>query len=163
MEVVELNVGGTLFTTSRATLTSRSNSMLARMFEGELSPAQRDTSSRYRVSSLELSAQCHSSMKNGIVKEREDLKRELEMVTGKLDDSLEATERTFNFCHFALKHFNTGTLQTKREIFTTIGSNMVLKDKKLIVGKFSPYMIIENGILEQKKLKDTLVPKNHQV
>jgi 6-pyruvoyl-tetrahydropterin synthase len=99
-------------------------------------------------------------LKNEIVKERDNLKTELEKVTGKLDVSLEATERTFNFCHFALNHFNTGTIQQKREIFSTIGSNITLKDQKITVTKLAPYLIIENGLLEQQRLRNTLEHKN---
>lgn len=47
MEVLELNVGGSLFTTSRTTLTRDPNSMLARMFEGGLEPATRDGANRW--------------------------------------------------------------------------------------------------------------------
>lgn len=98
-------------------------------------------------------------LKNEIVKERESIKQEMEKVVQNLDSSLEATEKTFNFCHFALHHFNTGTVQKKREIFSTISSNIVLKDKKINISKFSPFLIIENGILEQMSILDPLEPK----
>ena len=40
MTILELNVGGRKFTTTKATLTKERDSMLARMFEGDFSPAQ---------------------------------------------------------------------------------------------------------------------------
>lgn len=46
MEVVELNVGGRLFTTTRSTLCKHSGSMLAAMFSGDMQPAQTDTQGR---------------------------------------------------------------------------------------------------------------------
>lgn len=52
MEVLELNVGGSLFTTSRTTLARDPNSMLARMFEGGLDPAIRDGANRWAVVGL---------------------------------------------------------------------------------------------------------------
>ena len=48
-EVISLNVGGTIFVTSAATLTKDHNSMLARMFGGskELAPARTDGDGNY--------------------------------------------------------------------------------------------------------------------
>jgi site-specific DNA recombinase len=102
-----------------------------------------------------------SELKSEIVKERDTLKQELEKVTVKLDRSLEATEKTFNFCAFALNHFNTGDLQKKRDIFSTIGSNLILKDKKLIIDKVHPYLLIENELRTQKEHIDMLEPNKN--
>ena len=46
-EIIELNVGGRKFTTTRATLCSDGDSMLAAMFSGDLEPAQLDRKGRY--------------------------------------------------------------------------------------------------------------------
>ncbi len=49
MEVVELNVGGRIFVTTRSTLCKHSNSMLAAMFSGDLQPAQQDKQGRFFI------------------------------------------------------------------------------------------------------------------
>ena len=51
LQVLELNVGGRLFVTTRATLCRDSNSMLAKMFseESELPPAYRDSQGRFFI------------------------------------------------------------------------------------------------------------------
>lgn len=49
MEVVELNVGGRVFVTTRSTLCKHSNSMLAAMFSGDLQPAQQDNKGRFFI------------------------------------------------------------------------------------------------------------------
>lgn len=46
MTVVDLNVGGVRFTTTKSTLTREPESMLARMFEGELAPCEQDREGR---------------------------------------------------------------------------------------------------------------------
>ena len=46
MTVVDLNVGGAKFTTTQDTLTREPESMLARMFDGDLPPCQRDNKGR---------------------------------------------------------------------------------------------------------------------
>ena len=48
-QVVELNIGGHYFTTTRTTLTKEPESMLARMFEGDLEPSCKDSSGRYFI------------------------------------------------------------------------------------------------------------------
>ena len=46
MQVVELNVGGTIYATTRSTLCKDPDSMLARMFEGDLQPSHLDSQGR---------------------------------------------------------------------------------------------------------------------
>jgi uncharacterized CHY-type Zn-finger protein len=77
----------------------------------------------------------------------------------KLQKDLETAERVFNFCAFALRHFNTDDLQKKRAIFSTIGSNMVLKDRKVTIERLHPYLLIENEVKAQKSLYATLEPE----
>lgn len=46
MEVIELNVGGRVFITTKATLCKFSDSRLAAMFSGNMQPGQRDNQGR---------------------------------------------------------------------------------------------------------------------
>lgn len=99
--------------------------------------------------------------KKALVKERTDIEKELNEVKTKFDQSIEATERTFNFCTFAQVHFNTtDDIQKKRDIFSTIGSNLTLKDKKLTIDKLHPYLLIENEIKAHRLLFSPLEPRN---
>ncbi len=101
-----------------------------------------------------------AKMKQEAVAEREQLERQLEESKTNLDRSLEATERTFNFCTFATHHFQSGDLQQKRAIFSAIGSNMTLKDRKLHIQKLHPFLLIENELKTQESLKSRLEHKN---
>ncbi len=49
MEVVELNVGGRVFVTTRSTLCKHSSSMLAAMISGDMQPAQQDKQGRFFI------------------------------------------------------------------------------------------------------------------
>ncbi len=101
-------------------------------------------------------------LKKEIVEERDNLDKQLNNLNGSIDGSLKATERTFNFCTFALEHFNnTNDLKKKRAIFSTIGSNLILKDKKLIIDKLHPYLLIENELRSQKEILGGIEPKKH--
>ncbi len=46
MALVTLNVGGTVYTTAASTLCRLPDSMLARMFDGDLPPAGQDSKGR---------------------------------------------------------------------------------------------------------------------
>ena len=46
MQVVELNVGGTLYAMMRSTLCKDPDSMLAKLFEGDLQPSHLDNQGR---------------------------------------------------------------------------------------------------------------------
>jgi hypothetical protein len=96
--------------------------------------------------------------KREIIAERTRLESQMGGTKEKLDGDLQTAERVFNFCAFALKQFNTPDLQKKRQIFSTIGSNLILKDKKLTIERLHPYMLIENEIMDQKALSSTLEP-----
>ena len=99
--------------------------------------------------------------KQKLLKERKDIEDQIEESKSKIDQTLELSERTFNFCAYAYHHFNTGDLQKKREIFSNIGSNLTLKDKKLSVQALEPYLLIENELSAQKKLYGEFEPKKN--
>lgn len=87
-----------------------------------------------------------------MLKERKDIEEELSKAKFKVDRTLELSERTFNFCVYARHHFEYGTIQQKREIFSSVGSNLTLKDGKLKIDALEPYLLIEKsvGALKQK-------------
>ena len=59
---------------------------------------------------------------------------------------MELSERTFNFCAYAREHFASGDLHAKKEIFSSIGSNLTLKDGKLLIDLLHPYLLIEKEL-----------------
>lgn len=96
--------------------------------------------------------------KKEILIQRANIEEQMGGTKEKLDSDLEIAERVFNFCAFARDQFSKPDLHKKREIFSTIGSNLILKDKKLTIDKLHPYLLIENEIREQKALTDALEP-----
>lgn len=59
---------------------------------------------------------------------------------------LELTQRIFIFANRARDRFQNGPLDEKRTILEALGSNLLLKDKKLIIHAEKPFLILENGI-----------------
>lgn len=99
------------------------------------------------------------SQKQGLLSEMKRLEELMGNTKEKLQQDLEASERIFNFCAYAKRNFNTPDLMKKREIFSTIGSNLTLKDRKLNIDRLHPYMLIENELKSQRALFETLEPE----
>ena len=101
-----------------------------------------------------------SVQKEQILSERNGLESKLRNIKESLDNSYEVAERIFNFCAYAQHHFNNAKdLQTKRDIFSTIGSNLILINKELKIERLHPYLLIENEIKSQRELYSRLEPK----
>lgn len=99
--------------------------------------------------------------KDELLKERADLEQKLNGSTGRIDRTNDLAERTFNFCAYARRHFNTGTIQQKRDIFANIGSNLTLMDQQLKVQALDPYMLVENELKAQRTLYAALEPEKN--
>lgn len=94
--------------------------------------------------------------KKDILSERANIEQQIQQSRIKVDRTLELSERTFNFCAYAQHHFNNGDIQKRREIFSSIGSNLTLKDKKLQIELLYPYLVIANEVASQKRLYSDL-------
>ena len=55
--------------------------------------------------------------------------------------------KTFEFACNARAWFENGDLKVKKEILSAIGSNLVLKDKKLLLEARIPFLLIEKSLL----------------
>ena len=68
----------------------------------------------------------------------------------------EQAAATFIFAGSALERFNKGALEDKRTVFKGLGSNFLLKDKKLTIQIEKPFVIIGNAISSLKARNDWL-------
>ncbi len=140
-------------TTIRQSLQSAYNDCQTRLknLEREYTSANNSTYDLYTPEDFKES-------KKNILAERKIIEEELANVQDNFDRSIDETERVANFCHMAQKEFNTDDLKKKRSIFSTIGSKLTLKDKKLFIDRLHPYMLIENELRAQRELYDALEP-----
>lgn len=89
------------------------------------------------------------------IKERSTLRTTLTKLKIKLDSTetradkwLELTEKTFHFARYARKAFMVGTIQQKREIFSALGQNFVMKDQKVLITSQDWFVCIEKAYPE---------------
>ncbi len=60
--------------------------------------------------------------------------------------ALDLAAGTFVFANQAVAHFQNGTLEEKRQVLQKIGSNLLLKDKTLLIQAKKVFKIIEEGV-----------------
>lgn len=85
------------------------------------------------------------SQRNKLILEKESLKLRLQKDT-KNQDWLELTKKSFIFSSRAKFWFTKGNLEQKRLILTSIGSNFLLRDKKIRIQLLKPFSMIEEGL-----------------
>jgi site-specific DNA recombinase len=76
----------------------------------------------------------YQSLKTSLVTRKNTLETELTSQNHQgIEQWVELSERTFNFARYARIWFKQGDTETKRAVFSALGSNLVIKDKKLAV------------------------------
>ena len=58
---------------------------------------------------------------------------------------MELSSKTFDFACYARHWFNEGDLKTKTQILATLGKNLVIKDKKLLIDQHKPFFLIKKA------------------
>lgn len=89
------------------------------------------------------------------------LKRELRQIEERAESWLELTEKVFHLASYAREHFMNGTIEQKKDVLTGLGSNFLLKDKKLTI---QVHKWLEPIINNYKDLEDEylrLEPRNY--
>jgi len=80
--------------------------------------------------------------KKGLIKQKQEIKKQLVRTDQRADNWLETAERVFIFAHYARGWFKEGGIKTKKIILQTIGSHLTLKDKKLTIEPVGPFLVL---------------------
>ena len=84
--------------------------------------------------------------KKKILDERLRLKENLKNAGNNGREALELTIQALEFAHRAKSHFHAGSPEDKRTILREVGSNFLLKDRKLLIQAKKAFIIIEEGL-----------------
>ncbi len=103
----------------------------------------------------------YAELKTAVKTEKAGYQTEFKNAQDKSDEWLELSERTFNFCAYAHYHFNNGDLKTKGEILRSLGSNLILKDRKLFINAYEPFLLIKNYLSSVSSSIEWLEPENN--
>lgn len=96
--------------------------------------------------------------KASLTKEKVSLESVLSGGQQRIDEWLDTADKYFSFAETACQVFSTGTLSTKKEILAALGSNLTLKDRKLVVVLPKPLELMQQASSEVQKIHKWLEP-----
>jgi hypothetical protein len=76
----------------------------------------------------------------------------------RIEKWIEIAEKAFNFACFARQWFQNGTPEEKTQILHALGSNLILKDKKIEIELKKTFVFLANVSNRLSKAKDRLEP-----
>ncbi|MBI5574145.1 MAG: SHOCT domain-containing protein [Elusimicrobia bacterium] len=101
--------------------------------------------------------------KESLAKDKFRLQELFNDMDNRVDKWLDAAEQVFNFARNAKMRFETGDMETKRQILAALGSNLTLIDKSLTVKIEKPLILVEKISSAVKSIFSTFEPnKNPQ-
>lgn len=96
-------------------------------------------------------------------KKKKQLAKKRKELDKRVDQWIETSERTFTFACYARVRFKEGSLLDKRVILQTIGSHLLLKDKKLTLTVPKPFKVIGRSKIEVDQLLAKFEPQERDV
>ena len=87
-------------------------------------------------------------------KEKDRLQELLSDTNYRVDKWIDKTNQVFSFARDAKRIFETGTLEDKKGILANLGSNPVLKDKKLSILIEKPLVCIKKAVPEVRRINE---------
>ena len=106
----------------------------------------------------EINEEEFKAKKAEINKEKLRLEELLEDTSKRVNSWLDNAETIFSFAEKAREKFKNGSQETKRRILSSLGSNLLLKDKKLAIDIQKPLILIKEVSLGINIKKDMLEP-----
>jgi len=94
-----------------------------------------------------------------LLKMKQKLEELLNDVGYQAEQRLKLCEQTFEFACAVQERFAKGDPKTKKAILTTMGSNLILKDKKLLIEAKKPFFILGNTLSHEDPVISPIEPE----
>lgn len=94
-----------------------------------------------------------------LVTERDRYVAQIEASNSNQDEYLELTKQTFDFACYARYWFNHGDTAKKTQILNSLGYNLKLLDKKILIEQHKPFFLIEKFNNEVKEIIQKIEPE----
>jgi DNA invertase Pin-like site-specific DNA recombinase len=101
----------------------------------------------------------YAQRRGNLLKEKAALEELLNGVGHRVEQQLKLAEQTFEFACIVQERFAKGDPKTKKEILATVGSNLILKDKKLLIEAKKPFFILGNTLSSEKPAIPPIEPE----
>jgi predicted metal-binding protein len=110
----------------------------------------------------EISAEEFAEKKEKLLEEKKKLGEQFENNDKKIDQWIETGDQMFTFVELAQEKFKNGSPEVKRGILSTLGSNLVIKDKTVSVDIEKSILPLRRISKDVMKLKKRLEPLNNE-
>jgi DNA invertase Pin-like site-specific DNA recombinase len=107
----------------------------------------------------QLSNEEYSRQRLALMKEKAGLEESLQDVGQQMDKCLERSEKAFEFACSVQERFAIGSFEEKKEILSAIGSNLILKDKILIIEAREPFFLLETSLSHPAGQNESFEPE----
>lgn len=101
----------------------------------------------------------YAQKKTKLALEKSQYEQAMSDISHRQDKALELSEKTFNFVYYSRFWLKEGDKKHKRDILSTLGSNLVFKDKILNIQAPEPFEIIRRGLTSIPEAKVRFEPK----
>ncbi len=106
----------------------------------------------------EVGVEQYAAKKEELLKEKQKYEGLIADTQGRMETWMQIAEDTFSFAETAQKRFKNGTLADKRQILSCLGSNLVLKDRKLQISVEKRFALFQDVAPQLKSLQTRLEP-----
>jgi len=110
-----------------------------------------------------LSDEEYAERRSRLLREKIALERLLNDAGQQKERRLKLSEQTFEFACLVQERFINGDSKTKKEILDTIASNLILKDKKLLIEARKPFVILGDALSSEAPIISPIEPEITQV
>ncbi len=110
----------------------------------------------------ELTAEEFAERKAKVLAEKEQLESQFKNNGEKINQWIETGDQMFTFIEKAREKFATGTPEVKRSILSTLGSNLVIKDKRISIDIEKSILPLRRISKDVNEIKKALEPLNTQ-
>jgi DNA invertase Pin-like site-specific DNA recombinase len=101
----------------------------------------------------------YAERRSVLLKEKAALEKMLNDAGPRAEQQLRLAEKTFEFACGVQERFAKGDPKTKKEILTTVGSNLVLKDKKLLIEARKPFVTLGDALSPESPVISPIEPE----
>jgi len=105
----------------------------------------------------------YAQRRGNLLKEKAALEKLFNDAGHRVEQQLKLSEQTFEFACIVQERFAKGDPKTKKEILATVGSNLTLMDKKLLIEARKPFIILGNTLSPETPVISPIEPEKTEV
>lgn len=106
-----------------------------------------------------LSDEEYETQRKFLFQERDDLMAQIEANNEDQEDYLELTKQTFDFARYSKYWFQKGSTEEKTQILQSLGYNLRLKDKKILIDQTNPFFFFSRMNEKIEEIKEKIEPR----